>query len=57
MIALGRIKSNPKYSYKYAKSKSKVRTAVGPLDVNGEIMSKPSELFERLNLIRFSVLL
>ena len=48
-LAVSRITINPKYFYKYAANKSKVRAGVGPLrDVQGHITRTPAESAELL---------
>ena len=48
--AVACIKSNPKYFYKYASKKSKVKTRVGPLKIDkNKVISEPGEIAETLN--------
>ena len=48
--AVACIKNNPKYFYKYAANKSKVRVGVGPLtDQNGRIIKEPADISEALS--------
>ena len=50
-LAVSRIKSNSKYFYKYARTKSKVKTGVGPLkDAQGHIKNEPREIAEVLKM-------
>ena len=47
--AVSCIRTNPKYFYKYAANKSKVKVAVGPLtDSNGRSRNEPQEIVEIL---------
>ena len=41
--AISRMKSDPKYFYKYAKSKSITKSVIGPFIVEGELIQKSSE--------------
>lgn len=48
--AVACIKTNPKYFYKYAANKSKVKSGVGPLRVqNDRIITEPEEISEALS--------
>lgn len=43
-MAVSRIKTNPKYFYKFAENKSKIRTGVGPLrNAQGHVTRTPAE--------------
>ena len=47
--AISFIKTNPKYFYKYASTKSKLRTGIGPLkDSRGKTLSQPKDIAEEL---------
>lgn len=49
--AVSHIKTNPKYFYKYAGSKSKVKAEVGPLkDEQDRLIREPEEIAELLRL-------
>lgn len=48
-LAVARIKTNPKYFYKYAANKSKVRTGIGPLrDARGQVTRTAAEAAQLL---------
>ena len=42
--AVEKIKADPKYFFSYAKSKSKIRSQVGPLEEEGNIVSDPEAM-------------
>ena len=46
--ALSAIKTNPKYFYTYAKKYSTIKSKIGPLIINDEIISEPFEISEVL---------
>ena len=46
--AVNKIKNDPKYFYKYAKSKSKARSNIGPLIVNDILVTDPHKMSEAL---------
>lgn len=47
--AISYIKTNPKYFYRYAATKSKTRTSIGPLiDAKGQTVSHPQEIADEL---------
>lgn len=46
--AVGTVKRNPKYYYRYAKSIAKIKSPTGPLHSNGEPVGDPFEKSELL---------
>ena len=48
--AISKINEKPKYFFKYARSKSTVKSPIGPLNHNGEVVTEPEEIGEILKL-------
>ena len=46
--AIENIKRNPKYFYAYARSKSKIKTQIGPFEIDGKTVTNPLEKAEVL---------
>ena len=47
--AISAIRQNPKYFYRYASSKAKFRTRIGPMKVNDELITEPKQIADALN--------
>ena len=47
--AVSAIKQNPKYFFRYARSKAKCLSKVGPLEVNEELITEPKQIADALN--------